>query len=1059
MAMKTARLLIALACFIVLIIPAPSHATSDTDVYNISTNVKPNVLIIFDNSISMGSEQPYEDSASYSGSYVSTTNYQRSCTTWNWSHTVCRTFSSWSVYTGTFNDTSVPKDGKDDSSYPLGPDYCQRGNRINYDTNPPASKISAAKSVTKSIIDATYQYARLGIMTLNGSVSCFGVPADYHKDNTVLSSTYGGSQIQEWTSSSKETLKGYVNNLSNLGATPLAVRLINAAQYFKHANSTTFGNFGKDNFDDPISSTYWCRKNYVIIVTDGMPTWEGNTDSVDDDTAAEFSNYIGAWFTSNGVSADYDGDGVDPDSAYFNSNPANAPYGGSHYLDDVAKYLYDTNLRPEITQGKQNITTYTIGFTVDDPFLQRVADSSHGHGDYYTANTAAELEDALRNAMATIIDRAQTFTAPVVPIQRTTSGDKMYISLFTPKSGTEKFWPGYLVKLKIGNNGELIGFSENYGIHGGHTEVQVTDSNGALNEDLLKSDRSPYPYWDAQHELLIRTSARNIYTYLGNADLNATSNKFDDAHITVQMLDNPTKQASAATGPTAKQDLINYISGYDPYDENGNTVRDEKREYILGDILHSKPLIIDYASNPTNPQRVIYVGTNDGMLHAFDDTNGSEKWAFIPPDLLPTLKNIVEGSGHQYYVDGSPQVYIKDVDHDGNIDSGDGDKVIIIFGERKGGTSYCALDVTNPDDPQYLWRIDKVNNAATYNIPAPTTVISELGQTWSDPAIGKVKVVTTDTIVAIVGGGYTDNNSAGRAVYLINVLNGTLVKSFTSPTYSIPSAVLAVDTNLDSYIDRVYVGDLGGQMWRFGLQRANAGDTRLEDGNVENWTARKLFASTLTGAKIFYPPDMVLEPGYAYLYFGTGNREDPMAMTGVTNRFYAVKDKNKTDADFPTLGLGDGNLINLTADLIQESPSQAPTILASLTAADGWYINLENTGEKVLAPPTVILGMLLFTTFTPVDTVANPCSYGGDARLYALDYLTAAAVLDFNGDGNLGKSDVSKKIGQGIPTEVVITLTETGQTRAYIGAGQGIVEIDLTATVKAFYLDAWREAF
>ena len=543
--MKKTRHLIALVgalvCFIVLICPFISHAADDTDIYNITTNVKPNVLIIFDNSISMssGTDELYNDSSSYGGSYDPTKNYSRTCTRWNSSHTVCRTFGSWRVYTGTFNDTSVPKDGKDDSSYPLGPDYCQRGNRINFDTNPP-TKMTAAKEVTKSIIDATYEYARLGIMTLNGGVSCFGVPADYHKDNTVLSSNYGGSPVTEWTATTKETILKYNidHHLSAIGATPLAVRLINAAQYFKHVNDPTFGNFA--GFTDPVSSTYWCRNNFVIIVTDGMPTWEGNTDSLADDTAAEFSDYIGAWFTSNGVSADYDGDGVDPNSAYFNSNPDNAPYGGSDYLDDVAKYLYDTDLRPEITagtSGKQNITTFVVGFDVDDPFLQRVADD--GHGTYQTAFTSVQLEAALRDAMATILDRAQTFTAPVVPVQRTTSGDKMYVSLFTPQA-QNKFWPGYLMKLHIGHDdAQLYGSDET-------TRATVDDDTTAEYDLLLDSllaptgTTQPKPYWEAHKALKgMDLDDRDIYTYVGtSSDLNDSSNIFVDTNtaITYEML-------------------------------------------------------------------------------------------------------------------------------------------------------------------------------------------------------------------------------------------------------------------------------------------------------------------------------------------------------------------------------------------------------------------------------------------------------------------------------------------------------------------------------------------
>jgi type IV pilus assembly protein PilY1 len=995
----------------------------------------------------------------------------------------------------TFDAGDADDDGIYDSNSTI-----RKGNRLNYDNlSDPGNRLAIAKTVTKQIIDDTYQQVRLGIILLHGDVGWDTNPGynanfpGYHKDSSVLSPSNGASPIQEWDddggATDKDVLKGYVDLTTASGCTPLAVRLINAAQYFKHEDSNYFGTFGATGgFDDPITAETWCRKNYIILVTDGQPTYEGDTTYSTDQNEGQF-DYIENFLPTRtdtaleipGVNGhgqhnyDYDAtdnaDDWDPWGSSTGNRYTSDVGGGSDYLDDVAKYLYDTDLRPEPTiPGKQNITTFTIGFTVDDDLLQDTADN--GGGTYQTASSAAALEQALRNAMGLIVDRAQTFTAPVVPVQRTTSGDKMYISLFTPRSSAipPHFWPGYLVKLKIGSNGELTGFASDYGTG---AEVQVTDSEGNLSSDLLRSDHAPYPYWDAQHVLRnTNVASRNIYSYLNvSKDLDHSSNAFlttNSTNLTDQTLGNPSDRDT----------LIKYMRGVDVYDEDGDSDVTDNRIEILGDILHSKPLIVDYeASNTSNPNRVIYVGTNDGMLHAFDDTNGSEKWAFIPPDLLPKLKDIVEGTTHPYYVDGSPQAYIKDVDGDGDIEDGDGDQVIIIFGERRGGTSYCALDVTDPDDPQFLWRIDNIDNSATYGIPAPDLVIAEMGQSWSDPVIGKVKAGTvgseTDTIVACISGGYSSDNTKGRAFYLINVLDGSLVKGFTSTdhaslTYSIPSTVLAVDTTFDSYINRVYVGDLGGQMWRFGYQRADASDTTLEDGNVNNWAPRRFFAITGTTAKkIFYTPDLVLEPGYAYLYFGTGDRTNPMdrpsPVTGNEDRFYAVKDKNDhNDPAFTTLTEAD--LYDATDNLIQDGDAaQQAAAAAALAAGDGWYITLDETnhdGEKVLAPPTVIFGMVLFTTFTPVDTSdpSNLCSFGGDARLYAVDYLTAASLIDWGSDG-LDKTDRAINIGQGIPTEVVITLTDTGDVRGYVGAGGGIIHWDFTGSVPRFSVDAWREEF
>jgi type IV pilus assembly protein PilY1 len=1044
--MKRVILFLMTAIFFVAIgIPCTSVA-DDTSIYDISDDVKPNVLIIFDNSGSMSSTVPYNDSSTYSGSYDSNTIYERECSHYWWDRRrnrwVCDSWN-WVVYTGGFVDNN--SDGSHDSDSDI-----RRGNRLNYDFGDTQDRISLARQAVKDVIELTYDYARFGIMVLNGAedINVTWDFPDYHNDTTVLAANQGAAEIADWGEADIEDLMDQLDSLDASGGTPLANRLINAAKYFR-------GNFG--SYTRPLDDTNWCRKNFVIIMTDGLPEGEGNSLWADDDGDYDYiEDFLPQYSSPRWWDYDNDGNDADPGDTYEN--------GGSDYLDDVAAYLHETedSLDPNHTiTDNQNLTIYTIGFTIDDDLLQDTADN--GGGKYYTANDADELAEALLGTMISIIAKTQTFTAPVVPVQRTTSGTDMYISLFTPKS-SQNFWPGYLIKANIGEDGEIMGFATGYGTG---DDMALTVNDYDLHDNVVNPTEAPYPYWDAQDMLRNRASDRNIYTYLGTStNLTNTSNAFNTTNITAALLDNPSKHDNAQGGTDAHVDLLNFLIGWDSYDDDIDGVYNEKRETILGDILHSRPLIIDYSSS----QRVIYVGTNEGMLHAFDDSDGSEKWAFIPPDLLPQLKNIAEGVVHQYFVDGSPQAYTLDGNNDGDFLDVGTDKVIIIFGERRGGNSYCALDVTNPDAPQYLWRIDNANPTVA-GIPNPTTVISELGQSWSEPQVGEVRVDdggggTEDRTVAIIGGGYSPDNSAGRALYIINALTGALVKSFTvsdhaSMTYSIPSEPLAVDTTFDGYINRVYVGDLGGQMWRFGFQRVDDEDTGVENGNVDNWTPRLLFA-TDTGSPIFYSPDLVLEPGYAYLYFGTGDRTNPCTTTA-TNRLFAVKDRNEDDVAFAArvgaeAKLIEDDLVDLTDNLIQDGTSeQATQTLTDLTNYDGWYITMESTGEKILAAPVVIYGMVLFSTFVP-DT--DPCSYGGDAYLYAVDYLNGVAVLDFDETNEgLHKSDRSLNIGHGIPTEAVVTINAAGQTVVYVGAGGGIFRLVLPDVNSNFNIESWRELF
>lgn len=1051
--MKRALVCIAL-CLFTSAIPCICLA-EDTDMYN-TANVKPNVLIIFDNSGSMDTDVPYSDSEEYcSGAgcpYETDTIYQRECER-RGRHGQCTRWGGWEVYIGTFTDNN--NDGIHDSDTNI-----RRGNRLNYDTGDYGTRLAVAKLAVKDIITASKNYVRFGVMVLNGAIDIndgFGNYYNYQTDTSVLSTAKGGAQIIDRTDAEIEGLIDDIEGMVADGGTPLANRLINAAQYFR-------GDFG--SYNSPLDETNWCRKNYVILMTDGKPEGEGDYRNFGHGTRwanndGEYQ-HIEEFLDDNPESRDVDNDNNDPDPTNDYDN------GGSDYLDDVAFYLHNTedSLDPDhAIEGDQNLTIYTIGFKVNHQLLQDTADN--GGGTYETTDDYQQLLFALETIMSSIKEKTNTFTAPVVPVQRSTSGDKMYISLFTPKSNSN-FWPGYLIKLHIGTDGKLYASDET---------TAATDDDDVLYKELWDPTKPPYPYWEV-HAVMkgMNLESRNIYTYLGNSDLNDTSNAFRTTNTAIDdtMLDNPTKSPNAAPAPTAREDLMRYIRGYDSYDDNVDDVYDEKREYILGDILHSRSLIVDYViddQHPVNNERVIYVGTNDGMLHAFDDSDGSEKWAFIPPDLLPKLKDIVEEDGHQYYVDGSPIAYIKDVDNDENIEESDGDQVIIIFGERRGGTSYTALDVTDPDDPQFLWRIDNIDNSSTFGIPAPNLVITEMGQSWSEPEIGKVKDGATPKTVAIIGGGYwPDEQSKGNALYIIDITDGSLVTSFTSSdhanmTYSIPSAPLAVDTTFDNYINRVYVGDLGGQMWRFGCQRENAADTDTEDGDVSNWTPRRLFQAE-SGTKIFYAPDLVLEPGYAYLYFGTGDRTDPMKILSegaVVDRFYAVKDKNENDDAFQTrVGgfLTESHLVDVTDNILSDpsaTEEEKEIIRTQLATMDGWFIRLTNDGEKALAAPIVIDGLLFFTTFSPV---CDPCSFGGDGRLYVLNYLTAEAMWDLDEDGDIDQDDTSLVIGSGIPTEAVVTIGKNGERMLYVAVGDKIFMPDgFSGGGPPFTIKSWREVY
>ncbi|MDH4203894.1 MAG: PilC/PilY family type IV pilus protein [Desulfobacteraceae bacterium] len=648
-----------------------------------------------------------------------------------------------------------------------------------------------------------------------------------------------------------------------------------------------------------------------------------------------------------------------------------------------------------------------------------------------------------------------TFTAPVVPAAKTTSGDKIYIAFFKPSEGN--FWGGNVAKYGISSDNQIVDA----------TGDPATRPNGAVKNDAV-SYWSTIDWADVTKSNYIHNSNRNIYTYLTSL----TQFESTNANLTATILGNPTRSTA---------DIISYVRGADVFDEDGDSDVTENRSIITGDVLHSEPFIFRYRYADGTSKTMVYFGANDGMLHAVLDvtessgvpptvtSHGTEEWAFVPPDQLPRLKEMIEGFSHQSYVDATPGIYFKDIDGDDVVDSGDGDKVILVCGARKGGTGYFALDVTDPSAPQYLWRINQYNDSGL-GWAAPTTVVAELGETWSEPQFGVVKITdedTTGTPVFFIGGGYSSDNSSGNAVIAVNVLTGAVVKKFTTGmNYSFPSSVLVIDENDNGFVDKVYVGDLGGQMWRFS-SFVDSGGKPLSfpncNENIHSWTGQVFFKTDNNNSrKFFYPPSVTLEKGYDMVFMGTGDRENACCNNSNNACSFngpdiiaAVKEKHSL-----TTIVGETDLVDVT------DPTATPP---DLSFDQGWYIRLVDdsgnaVGEKVLAEGTVFYKTFYITTFTPNN---DPYEPGGDGNLYALSYLTGAAVLDFDNDSNLERIST---IGEGILSKPVTLITRTG-TKLSISVGSadpdtanpslgaGVRNIDPLLPPVNFFYSYWREVF
>jgi type IV pilus assembly protein PilY1 len=1036
---------ISLLVFLLLVLIPTSYVYGlDTDLYTVSAvDIPPNVLIILDNSGSMNNEiagavydpqfqYPFVVSSSPNGVYY-------------------KTNQGWTFWRDQDSIDCVPaknaliSEGNYRGKVNLGTSSCggsnqelATGNYLNYLNATGGSgnlpRFGLAKGIIHSYINTT-DNVRFGLMVFN-----------YENGGRIL---YPVSNT--WLPEHKT---GIYNALAGLQAdsnTPLAETLYEAGLYFKgnigpqpslFNAGVSYGQGG--TYPSPV--LYYCQKNYVILITDGEPT----KDIMDlaDVTKGPILTTIGA--AVGDPNGDRDQDGLD----YGDQKRVYENYG-SDYLDDVALYLnQDVDLSPAVTdkQHNQNITTYTVGFTWNSPLLQDTA--KNGGGKYFYAHNAQSFIVALQSIIAEILEKSTSYVAPVVPIsqmEKMSSGNRMYIAMFKPTM--KSFWKGNIKKfgiatensgdIKIGDILDSTGSPAMEVLENGAVKIRDNAKSywaGILNGEGLNPDGEDVEKGGVGEVLLKRTATRNIRTYLGTStNLMDSSNVFNAANITPQTLDlNPTETAE-------RDNIVNFIYGLDSYDENGNGITSEKRDWILGAFIHSKPVVIHYGT-----QSVIYAGANDGMLHAFDDATGEEIWAFIPPNLLPRLKNL-QGEALEFFVDGAPRAYIE------RNSSGSLTKAILIFGQRRGGNVYLALDVTYPDAPQWLW-----------DISPSRTGYSQLGQTWSTPQLGKIDDGTASgKSVAFIGGGYDETNqdllspmnedSKGTAVYVVDISNGNRIWSYSKANnpqmkYCIPSDIARVDTDGNGKMDRLYVGDIGGQIWRFDI---GGSDTT-------QWTAKAKIIFDLNSGesnkrKIFYAPDVTFENNYEMLLFGTGDREHPKETTKV-NRLYAIKDEN------PSSVLTENNLSDVTEDLLQTGTATQKTLaLNDLNSKEGWFIKLDqNPGEKCLSNAIIFAGVVYYTTFTPtVGKEDDICFVGeGTGRLYAVDYKTGNAVFNLDGLGTIGaltRSDRSEIIGTAIPSGVIITFIG-GSAVGYTAAGIGVSPIELRSPKTIIPIN-WRIVF
>lgn len=783
-------------------------------------------------------------------------------------------------------------------------------------------------------------------------------------------------------SGNKKLLFDKVYDTRSYNGTPLRKNLRDVGRYFECASNNFFGVSGSDC---PILSAAdggMCQQNFTILMTDGFyngssPSLSPDNPDYDDNTEFDGGSYAGS--ASNSL----------------------ADVSMHYYERDLATSLSDlVPVVPGIDEADhQHMVTYTVAFGVTgtlDPFdtktpgdasdtdptdsgfswpnpsdgdAEKIDDLWHaaynGRGQFLSAQDPEQLSSALGNAISSIADR--TSSAAAVAFNSTSLGTDSVVYFARFVSST---W-----------SGELFA-------HGLNPFTGAIASSPTWNSATALDAQSP--------------SSREIVTYNGTSGTAFTTANW--AQLSTQQQDDLNMGPSGADGLGLER--IDYLRGDRSDEGTGNNFR--VRSNVLGDIIHSNPVYVgkpqmnypetddfpgysSFKSANAGRHGIIYVGSNDGMLHGFDEDNGEEVFAYVPQALFSNSANLGlhyltdPSYSHRYYVDLSPVV--------ADVYLGGAWKTILVGGLRGGGQGLFALDVT---DPSALTE----GNAASIVLgeyTTATTNLESLGYTYSKPTVTRLP---SGQWAIITGNGYNNSND-GKAYLYVIYLDGTApakLAAGSDGSLADPNGLSApgvVDEDGDGNADYAYAGDLYGDLWKFDLDSLGAG-TLLFDGS-QPITDKPVASRHPTETGNNTAPNILV-------FFGTGQYLIEADKTDTTAQtFYGIWDGGKNGAIVP-------------ADLLEQTYTTSGgyrvvtdneiTYGTQSSKHKGWMINFSG-GERIVADPLVRGDYVIFTTMIPDSTV---CSYGGSGWIMGVKLVNGGMpedpLWDINNDGVFNDDDL-----------------------------------------------------
>ncbi len=947
--------------------------------------------------------------------------------------------------------------------------------------NPPSSggsidKIDIAKSALNTLITTVNPPDGSGGYTENARFGLF------------IFQSYGGELVTPITSGNTATIIADVANQGAPGGygTPIDGAALDVMRYFSGSTETwgTLEKWGRDSTEPAVADPfdYSCRTSHMIYISDGAPS-------------SDRMYHTGYWNTIG----DADGDAGAGEGGITENN-SNVSDSRHEWGDDITYVGYRRDFRPNGMPGLQNVTTHVIGFDVNLPLLERMA--INGGGNYYRTNSAATLATALQGATSSVFDASASYSTAVVPSSRTQFGSAFYNAYFEPDPN-DVFWEGHL---------------EAYGIESDGTIIDK-DGNDAVDPATNLLYNPPNPHWDAATEMRAQTTTRNVYTYknslridfdLGNVGNAANQVSETDLNLSIGEVGfYPNAGSSGISTTTQLRDaLVGYLHGQDAFNEDNDASWSEPRAKVLGDIFHSTPRIIgapstnlmaepgyrDYYLDFYDRDRIIYVGANDGMLHAInagtytvgDDPSttpevesayytpgtGREVFGYVPGLLLPDIKMVPRNNPRSYYfVDGNPvaaDVWLPSSATDVSKEKAEW-TTTLITGFREGGEGYFALDITDPTAlaaprgpyPRVMWEFTD----------------PKLGQAWSEPVITRVKINDGNANdncgldngdgdcrehwVAIFAGGYDvsadpnnsnfDSNPASsgwsdrsKALFMVDIKSGNVLARvefnlLTNPNmiYALPSKPAVLDYDFDGFADVVYVGDLGGQVWKWDIKAVGV-DSNF-DNEVDNWTAGVWFrtprefvgSGTYHYRSFFYPPAATIVRGKMRLAFASGEREQlrfsGSSLYAENNRFYVIDDIYPTGASAFSKVYTEADLEDVTNTHTQTDMSKS-----------GYYFEVPD-GEKFITDVLIFAGYVVAVSYSPTSASADPClSATGESLLYVFEVANGGGYWQFSNPSPMPARQYS--VGGGLASTPRISMApDPSNDKIYIKTSKGVV--------------------